>query len=361
MPGGGSFAQVWLPRLTWGVAILMVALMGVVIWQRVPALLSAVPGRAAAPAPTATPAFTSPASAEAAIAALPALEPDFSVHALVRASNPRTVIPDRPRSEPSKYTVEKGDSIFGIAKSFNLKPESVLWANYDTLNDDPQMIEIGLPLTIPPTDGVYYKWQAGDTLDDVATRFKVKAADILLWPGNKLDLTDPKLEAGQMVMIPNGWRKTEIWVVPTIWRSGAGANKTIAGGCAVGAGGAMGTGYFVWPTINHFLSGNDFWDGHLGLDIAGATGAPVYATDSGVVVYAAPIGGGYGNMIQIDHGNGYSSVYAHLSAFLVSCGQSVAAGQRIGMVGSTGNSTGPHLHFEIRYFGQFINPWQVLP
>jgi murein DD-endopeptidase MepM/ murein hydrolase activator NlpD len=138
-------------------------------------------------------------------------------------------------------------------------------------------------------------------------------------------------------------------------------SKTIAGGCEIPAGGAFGTGSFVWPAANRFLSGNDYWDGHLAIDIAAATGAPVYATDSGVVVYAAPIGGGYGNMVMIDHGNGYHSVYAHLSQIAVRCGQSVFQGGTIGYAGSTGNSTGPHLHFEVRYMGGFINPWHVLP
>ncbi|HNX50834.1 MAG TPA: M23 family metallopeptidase, partial [Thermoanaerobaculaceae bacterium] len=106
---------------------------------------------------------------------------------------------------------------------------------------------------------------------------------------------------------------------------------------------------------------NDFWDGHLGIDIAAGSGAPIYAADGGVVVYAGWINGGYGNMIMIDHGNGYHTVYGHLSSVNVRCGQSVYGGNLIGYAGSTGYSTGPHLHFEIRYFGAFINPWYVLP
>jgi len=91
------------------------------------------------------------------------------------------------------------------------------------------------------------------------------------------------------------------------------------------------------------------------------TGQTVYASDSGVVVYAGGISGGYGNMVMIDHGNGYATLYAHLSAISVRCGQSVYQGGPIGAAGSTGNSTGPHLHFEVRYFGGFINPRFVLP
>ena len=91
------------------------------------------------------------------------------------------------------------------------------------------------------------------------------------------------------------------------------------------------------------------------------TGDNVYASDSGVVVYSGGISGGYGNMIMIDHGNGYQTLYAHLSAVSVRCGSSVYQGSVIGSAGSTGNSTGPHLHFEVRFMGGFLNPHYVLP
>jgi len=89
-------------------------------------------------------------------------------------------------------------------------------------------------------------------------------------------------------------------------------------------------------------------------------GDAIFASDSGVVIYAGAISGGYGNMVMIDHGNGYQTLYAHLSTINVSCGQSVYQGQVIGGCGSTGNSTGAHLHFEIRLNGGFINPWLVI-
>ena len=126
--------------------------------------------------------------------------------------------------------------------------------------------------------------------------------------------------------------------------------------------GSVGSGGFVWPADNHFLSGNDYWSGHLGIDIAAGEGAPIYAADSGVVTMAQ--GGynyGYGNVIQIDHGNGYSTIYAHLSVIGVAPCTSVGAGQWIGSSGNTGNSQGAHLHFEVRQGGGFINPWFVLP
>lgn len=283
--------------------------------------------------------------------------------AISRHTNVYTLIPERPRQDPIDYTVETGDSVFAIAKSFNLEPESVLWANYTLLNDNPDQLSPGMELWIPPTDGVLYEWQEGDTLQSVADRFEAKVEDILGWSGNKFDLTNPLVETGSYVMLPGGHREFKQWIVPTIPRGRAGVSSSLYGGgtCEGGYEGAYGSGAFIWPADNHTLSGNDYWSGHLAIDIAAGTGARVYAADSGVIVFAGSALGGYGNMVMIDHGNGYQSLYAHLSSVGVSCGQSVGQGQYIASAGSTGYSTGPHLHFEVRYLGGFVNPWFVLP
>ncbi len=345
----------WWTWVAWAAAAAMVGLMVYMIFLRVGIVSSAPTNKS----PENSIEQTSPR----ANVALPVFSPVADVAALIREPALRTIIPTRPRESALDYTVEKGDSVFGIAQKFNIKPESLLWANYDVLNDDPHMISVGLDLKIPPTDGVYYKWKAGDTIDKVASDLKSTPEDILLWPGNHLDMIDPKIEPDQYVMVPNGQREFRTWVVPTIPRGAAGVNKSIygPGACDTSAGGAYGTGTFIWPAPQHVLSGNDYWPGHLAIDIAAYTGDPVYATDSGLVVYAGPVGGGYGNMVMIDHGNGYQSLYAHLSQWNVNCGSSVYQGTVIGQAGSTGNSTGPHLHFEIRYMGGFINPWYVLP
>lgn len=348
----------WLPRLAWGVAIFMVALMMYLLWQRSPvaqAALAAPQGGDAAGV-DAQPANSSLPEV------MPPLQSAAGVDAIVRVTNPRTTIPTRPRGEPTKYTIQKGDSIFGIANQFKIKPESILWSNYATLNDDPHMISIGMELEIPPTDGVYYEWKENDTLEKVAATFKTDPESILEWPGNQLDITNPVIEPGTMVMIPGGSREFKQWVVPVAYAPKSGVTKGVSGpgGCEVSAGGPVGNGTFVWPAVQHFLSGNDYWSGHLAIDIAAGEGAPVYASDSGVVVYAGSIGGGYGNMVMIDHQNGYHTLYAHMSQISVYCGQGVGQGQLIGLAGSTGNSTGAHLHFEVRYLGGFINPWYVL-
>jgi hypothetical protein len=295
---------------------------------------------------------------------MPSVAQDASTQAISRLTLLHTIIPERPRQEVITYTVSLGDSVFGIAKDHKIEPETVLWANYDQLKDSPDMLSPNMQLRIPPLDGVYYQWKEGDTPESVATAFKAKVDDILNWPGNKLDLTNPQIKPGEWVMIPGGQREFQQWVMPVIPRGQAGVAKSVygAGACPGGyTGGAFGSGFFVWPTANHTLSGNDYFSGHLGIDIAAGVGDPIYAADSGVIVFAGWSSQGYGYMIMIDHGDGYQTLYAHLSKVSVYCGQDVYQGGYIGATGNSGNSTGSHLHFEVRYMGGFVSPWYVLP
>jgi murein DD-endopeptidase MepM/ murein hydrolase activator NlpD len=209
---------------------------------------------------------------------------------------------------------------------------------------------------VPPVDGVYYQVQTGDTLASIAKKFSANLDDILNWPGNSIDLTTQQVTPGDYVMVPGGHEKLVVWVVPSVASTGA-LSKS---GNPCGSG-PVGSG-FIWPTANHFLSGNDFWSGHPGIDIAAGLGVPVWAASAGTVTIAqGGWNGGYGNVVMIDHNNGYLTVYGHLSQINVSACESVAAGQGIGLAGSTGNSTGPHLHFEIRQNGVAVDPWYLLP
>lgn len=295
-----------------------------------------------------------------ALANMPYFTAQESEPFVVRDPETRTIAPTRPRSNPVQYEVQTGDAVFSIAKKYNIDPETLLWSNYDVLKDDPHSLSPGQVLLIPPTDGILYEWQEGDSLEIVARDFKASLEDILNWSGNRLDLTNPEIEPGDVVMIPGGQREFQQWVVPTYAVGRSGTNENLPGGCEI-TGGLGGSGFFMWPANNHYLSGNDFWSGHLAIDIAAGTGAPIYAADSGVVVFAGWDSNGYGNVVMIDHLNGYSTLYAHLNSINVNCGVNAGKGQVIGYAGSTGNSTGPHLHFEVRYFGGFLNPWTVLP
>ena len=291
---------------------------------------------------------------------MPALGGPVAFAAIEREIQIKTNVPaDKPRYDIEEYRVVHGDSVFAIAESYKVQPETVLWANYDVLQDDPHSLAPGMVLKIPPTDGIYYQWKENDTLESVATEFRASVDDILNFPGNDIDLANPKIDSGSWVMVPGGEREFVQWLVPTVATGSSGTSSTNQSACA---GGAVGGGGFAWPADAHGLSGNDYWSGHLGIDIAAGQGAAVYAADSGVVTMAQ--GGynyGYGNVIQIDHGNGYSTVYAHLSSIGVGVCESVGAGQWIGAAGNTGNSQGAHLHFEVRQNGGFINPWFVLP
>jgi LysM repeat protein len=282
---------------------------------------------------------------------------------------PREVVYQTEKSDLSSfevisYKVEFGDALFGIAADHGIEPETLLWANEDALSGNPDMLEPEMILNIPPVDGVYYKWKEGDTLAEVAEEYEVNVDDIVNWPGNNFsDLITPVIEPDTYIMIPDGVGEFRQWVIPVIALGSAGVSTSLYGGgaCSGNYSGIGGTGAFVWPSPYHEITGNDYWDGHLGIDIRTGESLPILAADSGVVVFAGWATGGYGNMIMLDHQNGYHTLYAHLSSVSVGCGQSVSKGSTIGWGGSTGNSTGPHLHFEVRYLGGFINPWYVLP
>ena len=288
-----------------------------------------------------------------------------------RLAQERTIIPSRPRQEIVKYTVLEGDTIFGIAEKFGLKPETILWGNYYILLDDPHSLKPGQELNILPVDGTYHEWQLGEGLNGVARGYNVSPEDIINYPGNNLDLAtigdfaSPNIQPGTWLIVPNGRREFISWSAPLgITRENPATARVMgSGACDPVSGGAVGFGTFVWPANKHYISGFDYSPStnHWGLDIAGNEGEGVYATDAGVIVYAGWNDYGYGNMVMIDHGNGFQSLYAHMSAFNVGCGQSIGQGDVIGAIGNTGRSSGSHLHFEIRAISSWVNPWDVLP
>ncbi len=280
---------------------------------------------------------------------------------LVRRVDPHTLIATRGRGEVVKYTVQAGDTLFGIAERYNLKPETILWGNYFTLKDDPHSLRIGQVLNVLPVDGTYHYVTAGNTVEQIARFYSVAPQAILDWAANQLDPDQPQLTLGGYVVVPGGQRESQAWVVPTLLRQSKVRANNNFGQCPGGYTGAIGGGTFTWPADNRALSGYDFSSVHHGIDIRASTGAAIYAVDGGVVVYAGWNDWGYGNLIVVDHGNGWQSVYAHLSQINVACGQSLTQKELIGLAGNTGRSSGPHLHFELRYNGAFVNPSSVLP
>ncbi len=287
-------------------------------------------------------------------------------------ANPYTAIPSRERRGVISYTVQSGDTLFGIAGQFNLRPESILWANYDTLQDNPHLLTPGQSLAIPPVNGIVYTVVDGDTVASIADKYKV-TPDAIYVDGYQWNQLKPGEQpfAGQSLIIPGGSRDFKPWAVtaaenapqPSSSSSGSVVAGYNIGSCAAipPGTGLVGTGTFIWPAPKHWLSGNPYTPWHPGIDIAAQLGDPIYAADNGVVIYAGWNTAGYGNLVVIDHGNGWQTYYAHNSEIYVKCGQNVTKGSVISAAGSTGHSTGPHLHFETRFNGTIPNPFNVLP
>jgi murein DD-endopeptidase MepM/ murein hydrolase activator NlpD len=124
----------------------------------------------------------------------------------------------------------------------------------------------------------------------------------------------------------------------------------------------MGSGTFIWPVAPPIVINQEFWSAHPAIDIDIYSRQPIYAADSGTVIYADWSQAGYGNLVIIDHGNDFWTYYAHNETIIVYAGQGVLQGQQISEGGTTGNSTGNHLDFRVRYkAGSFHNPWLYLP
>lgn len=298
---------------------------------------------------------------------------DLLNNGITRETYIHTTIPSRPRIDVVKYIVQPGDTVFGIAEKFSLKPSTILFGNFTMLNDNPHSLRPDQVLNILPVDGTYYEWNVTDTLTGVAGFFGVDPDIIINYPGNHLDpetVEDPSqpiIAAGTWLIIPGGKREfTSLMNAPlNVTRENPAVARIMGeGACSPVSGGLVGFGTFVWPTNLHYLSGYDYSPetNHFGIDLAGQTGDAIYATDAGVIVYAGWNAYGYGNTVMIDHGNGWQSLYAHLSAINVVCGQSVGQGEVIAAMGSTGNSTGSHLHFELMstVYGK-VDPKLYLP
>jgi murein DD-endopeptidase MepM/ murein hydrolase activator NlpD len=355
--------------ISWGATVLLVAaILTSTIWL---ARVNAAPA-AAASSPTAAGGSVS------GVGLPPAPNQPVANAGIGRQLALKTDVSLQTNAKPITYRVMVGDSVFAIAKQYSIKPESILYSNEATLNDNPSNLSPGMELTIPPVDGLTYTWKEGDTLDKVADEFKsdlngdgvADAKDaallqdaIVSYPGNNLDLTNPVIKPGQVIMIPGGHRELISWLefVPTSNRSGGStATSELGGGACPGA--AAGSPPGLWPTNGpHTVSGNEYSPSHLGIDITATPTTLIYASGAGVVVFASFSKYGYGNVIEIDHGvQGFATVYAHLSQINVSPCQYVTAGEVIGIAGCTGNCTGTHLHFEVREGGVNINPWSIL-
>ncbi len=261
-----------------------------------------------------------------------------------------------PWDEPQVYVVQAGDTISGIADQFGISSETLLYAN-PAIRKDPHSLSIGDTLTILPIDGVLHVVEEGDTLDSIAEKYKASVTDILAYAPNGLSADRP-LIAGSEIVVPGG--EMEI-VIPSMYQvQDYGRRSMQVWASDGGRGPVAGSGNFHIATYGRITQGFTRW--HAAVDIANATGTPVYAVDSGTVEVAGWVGP-LGNAVVIDHGNGFESLYGHLSTVNVANGQSVQRGQIIGTIGCTrgrgGRCTGPHLHLEIYQNGARVPPCSV--
>ena len=301
---------------------------------------------AAEPEAQPTPAGAAAFLADAAVPVLtdPSLGPE---------PNPFTLQGRRPEHTFERYIVERGDTPAGIAERFGIRPETLLGGN-PLLSQESNLLQTGVELIILPIDGVLHDVQPGDTLESVSAFYGVPAAEIIAYPNNNLEFPY-RLYPETQVLVPGAVRELFVWEPPDLSsvigsssREGSGVQPLV-----------VGTGTFVMPVSSRNFT-QYFWYGHPGLDVALAEGSGVFAADTGTVTFAGWNIYGYGNLIVINHGNGYETFYGHLNSINVVPGQIVYQGNVIGAVGNTGNSSGPHVHFEIRLFNRQDDPcWYV--
>jgi murein DD-endopeptidase MepM/ murein hydrolase activator NlpD len=257
---------------------------------------------------------------------------------IARQAQVHTAIPERPRLEVISYTVQAGDTAEKIADAYGLLPTTLLWSNPE-MEKMPDLLNVGQVLTILPIDGVYHTVAPSDTLESLAETYKVDVSAITGCPFNTIP-TDGLLIEGASVIVPGGTKPYLAREVTTY--AGPVPDTT------------QSSGVFAWPASGVLTQG--YWYAHRAIDIGGFVGSAIRASDGGYVSFAGWTDIGYGYLVVLNHENNYQTYYAHLSDIYVYEGQSVSAGDVIGAMGSTGNSTGPHLHFEVRYDGYPTNP-----
>lgn len=270
-----------------------------------------------------------------------------SVSASTQETQISTNFSEDVRGEIVEYVVQKGDTVTNIAQKFGVTADTVRWQNNIPSKD---AIKEGQKLQILPITGIAHTVKKGDTVYSIAKKYDVDPQVIVNYPFNSFANDETfQLAIGQVIIVPDGVKPAEVlWSPSTRVKQSTPDAGTIAG-----------SGAFVWPASGT-ITQRFVWY-HKGLDIANRAAPDVLAADSGRVIVAGwPDSYGYGNRVVIDHGNGFKTLYAHLQRIYVVPGQGVTRGSAIGKMGSTGRSTGTHLHFEVIGGNGQINPLGVL-
>jgi murein DD-endopeptidase MepM/ murein hydrolase activator NlpD len=259
-----------------------------------------------------------------------------------------TMISDLPKGDTTEYRVQEGDTLSSIAQKFGVSLDTIIWENNLKSVDAIKPKQI---LKILPVTGVRYKVSRGETIYSISKKYQVDAQNIIDYPFNSFANDETfALMAGQELIIPEGIKPKEV-VVDT---------KRYLARTVAPIPGVKGEGNFVWPTSGRISQRYSWY--HQAVDIASGGNPVVSAAQGGTVVTTGWNAGGYGNFVVVDHGNGYTTLYAHLlnNSTVVSPGEKVSQGQKLGNMGSTGRSTGTHLHFEVRGPKGKLDPLAVL-
>jgi murein DD-endopeptidase MepM/ murein hydrolase activator NlpD len=267
--------------------------------------------------------------------------------------NPRTYEGQKPEHQLEQYVVQAGDVPNRIAERFGIKPETLLGGNA-FLSEESSSLQTGVTLVILPVDGVLHDVRDGDSLEGLAQEYGVSVEAIIAYEPNRLEFPY-RLYPETQILVPGAVRQVFKWTAPKPPPRPAGGGRPGSGiACSV-----EGTRSFRWPVSGRRIT-QYYWYGHQAIDIGLVEGTQVVASDTGVVTWAGWNIYGYGNLVVVNHCNGYETYYAHLSSIGVVPGQVVYQGGYIALSGNTGRSSGPHLHFEIRYFDSYLDPTQLL-
>lgn len=263
--------------------------------------------------------------------------------AIIKPGMATTETTKQPRTEIIYYTVATGDTISTIADEFSVSVNTILWENNLSAYS---LIRPGNKLAILPATGISHTVARGENIGQIAKKYGIDESKIL--EVNNLAEAN-KLAAGQKLIIPGGRKINYVAKVVSSY-TGLSAIKDLI----IPPAAKPSTNKMNWPTVGNRITQYYSWR-HLAVDIANKVGTPLYAADTGVVEYAG-WSTGYGNNIVINHGGGKKTRYAHLSKFYAKKGQAVDKGDTIGAMGSTGWSTGSHIHFEVIIDGRKYNP-----
>ncbi|MBU0648663.1 M23 family metallopeptidase, partial [Patescibacteria group bacterium] len=249
------------------------------------------------------------------------------------------------RTKIEEYAVESGDTLNSIAEKFSLSLSTLLWAN-DLSSSS--YIHPGDKLAILPVSGVLHTVSKGETVAGIAKKYSADAEKMVEF--NKL-ADAGSIMIGDKLVVPGGKKPQP---VKTTTSSYTAPVSSIFSSNPPASSSSGARTRLLWPTPGHVITQYYHW-GHSGLDIDGDYSSPLYAAEAGTVEYAG-WNGGYGIMVQINHGGGMVTRYGHASKLFVKKGDYVSRGQTIAMMGTTGWSTGTHLHFEVIIGGVKYNP-----